>query len=536
MANNKSFKKTFTSLKNTVTISDGKGGMTSADIYTIFIAPEDLVKFAEVPSFDESDSHNKIATNLITPPTKEWQRPLDSDRVEKIGEWYGNTIEKRMMPNPILVGESSYSKSQDNGASIEVKQKTDSAGAAIEDVFDVILQNNGKCPLWILDGQHRSFGLASHDKTKKQKVPVVLLIKSPEYTMQFLAQIFTEVTTGAKPLEDLHLNWMLYSFGMYPYQKGLSGSLPNGYDKAMLSVIDLTSCGAFDGTQNEFFDVIKFNPYDKSIKSAFNYTYDSKGWVDIIAKHYFSTSGAGKMEPKELSLEIVRFLRAAKALDSHRASDSKIFASSGKHFEVLLKHLIIQFLENVDALGLRGQVDWEKHLKSHKWEKADWRLKWANQGTSSKWGRFANRAAEFVMKNIFGTVPFPNTPDVTLAGPSDLVIEAFVRTQAGEPSKINAAIKHNPNPSIHINGGLPPWTTGENREMIRVSVPDGGIGSLVDVEWKDATGLEGVCKVSRDMRSSVIDLSILKDPLKLTVTTCCFDQASKKTDIFTIQW
>ena len=128
--------------------------------------------------------------------------------------------------------------------------------------YEIEFINNGKSALWILDGQHRTHGLAKHANTQNEKIPVVLLIKNSAYVMEFLAQIFTEVTTGAKDLEHIHKNWMEYSFGLGGvYKKGLSTKIPpSPQDRAMLTVIELTTNSNFDGQHNEFYNQIKFNP------------------------------------------------------------------------------------------------------------------------------------------------------------------------------------------------------------------------------------------------------------------------------------
>ena len=53
-------------------------------MYTGFLTPNQLIEFADVPSFDEKDTHVKISTNLGNDPVADWQRPMDKARLELI--------------------------------------------------------------------------------------------------------------------------------------------------------------------------------------------------------------------------------------------------------------------------------------------------------------------------------------------------------------------------------------------------------------------------------------------------------------------
>lgn len=527
-------KKKYTGIKTTTAIGDGMGGKVNVPLFTIFITPAELVQLAEVPSFKESDQHSDLATNLKTPPTKDWQRPLNLERIKVIGNYFGTTSEKRLMPNPILVGESSASsKVGDMSASIDVAQLKDSTGKAVPDVWEITINNNGKPALWILDGQHRSYGLADNLNTKNEKIPVVLLIKSSEYTMQFLAQIFTEVTTGASDLEEIHKNWMQYSFGMSKYKKGLGQGISNPYDNAMLTILQLTTLSTLDGVSNEFYNGIKFNPYDTSVLRTFNLTWNSNEWIDILANNYFKNDG--KLAPELLAEQMIRFLRAASKLDVYVPNGSKIFGE--KWFQVLLNHLIWQFLQNLDILGYKTQLEWESHLKLQKWDTSDWRILWATGSQSSNWGRYSNRASEYVMKRIMSNVPFSVTPDVALRGPSEITLTAYPKTTAGKKSNNNKANQLNPSGSIHINGGAPIWTTGVDRKIIEFSVPKSGIGSLVSMEYKDASSQTGkVSILAKDTRTQLLDLDTLKSPIDITLMHCCFNEATKSELKLILQW
>lgn len=73
-------------------------------VFIGFLSAADLVKIAEAPAFSSTTSHEQIATNVLTPPIKDWQRPIDTTRVQKIADVYSNNSE--LMPNPVLVSEN----------------------------------------------------------------------------------------------------------------------------------------------------------------------------------------------------------------------------------------------------------------------------------------------------------------------------------------------------------------------------------------------------------------------------------------------
>jgi hypothetical protein len=549
------FKNTYTGIRTDVNIYE-MGKLISVPLYTIFITPEELVQLAEVPSFAVGDSHEDLADNLKKPPTKDWQRPLSDKRVTDIGDYFGSPVEKRLMPNPILLGESDAAQKKTH-AKVDAVQLTDSAGKAVTDVWEITIENKGKHALWILDGQHRTFGLNSNKNTKNQKIPVVLLIKSKAYSMQFLAQIFTEVTTGAANLEEIHTNWMEYSFGMGNYSRGPVLTAPmNGSDKAMMTVIHLTTMGSVDGTANEFYNNIKFNPYDDSVLNSFNYTWESPKWVVCINSHYYSTKTPGTLSPNELAIQMVRFLRAAENLDIIAGNKSRIFGNvtkgAGRVSDVLLNWMIWQFLQNLDTLGSKTQTDWETHLKSQKWDKADWELRWATGSWSSRWGRYTNRAAEYVFKSIMSTTTLTTTPSSALTAASDFTIigqtatppkygkGGILKSPGGKPGKKNMANEIGPGKLIHINGGKGKWTSGVNRRFVHFTVPVDGVSSISGLKGKDAKGLKVeeviFIKYPKDIKTSTIDLSLFTSPIEFELYLCSFNEASESPEKFRLEW
>src|SRR5207253_2463788 len=123
-------------------------------IFIGFVSAKDLLQIAEAPAFDNTTTHEDIATNILKPPIKDWQRPIELSRVNQIAAVYNNPNE--FMPNPVLLSE--------NGLTAPSHSITPLlAGGQITHTWEIDIPIPGigqPKPLWILDGQHRIRGLA----------------------------------------------------------------------------------------------------------------------------------------------------------------------------------------------------------------------------------------------------------------------------------------------------------------------------------------------------------------------------------------
>ena len=76
-------------------------GTSQFPIFISFIPAEDILKIAEVPSFKKTTNNHDIAENVLTPPIKDWQRPLNEERIKSIADVFSNI--GNLMPNPVLL-------------------------------------------------------------------------------------------------------------------------------------------------------------------------------------------------------------------------------------------------------------------------------------------------------------------------------------------------------------------------------------------------------------------------------------------------
>jgi hypothetical protein len=209
-------------------------GSNPYPIYIGYLSAEEILEIAEVPSYDENTQNFEIATHAVTPPVKEWQRPLDRDRVGDIAARFDNTGE--FMPNPVLLCENVTI----NPSPIQYIPHTlygNTPTGFIEVHVPAVADGQPK-PLWILDGQHRINGLG-RSAQNHDKIPVVMLLDraSGFYTGSVLAKIFAQVTTSAKKLDVLHNEWLTFAFNLDTYDP----TRPNfsAHKDSMTSVAEL---------------------------------------------------------------------------------------------------------------------------------------------------------------------------------------------------------------------------------------------------------------------------------------------------------
>src|SRR4051812_45661516 len=77
------------------------GGARRYPLFVGFMPGKDIAKVSEAPSFRPDQPHEEIASNVLRPPVKDWQRPLDEDRVGTIMAAFDDT--GALMPNPVLL-------------------------------------------------------------------------------------------------------------------------------------------------------------------------------------------------------------------------------------------------------------------------------------------------------------------------------------------------------------------------------------------------------------------------------------------------
>lgn len=322
-------------------------------MYTGFLQASLLIEIAEVPSFAKNKPHHRIADDVIKPPIDEWQRPEEKDKIQIIKEIYGDINKDNLMANPVLLGTARQNLLPPN-VEIYLTQKIVKSSSGeiipIPNLYEVEVKYDStqKRPLWILDGQHRIKGL-SISKQKNELIPFVLLHDSQKYTPPYLAEIFTHVTTGAKPMDPIHGEWMKFAFNLGNYQH-------RSHKSAMEATINLCIKPVIAGLSNPFNNQIQFNPHLPSPKwNAFEF--NAIEWEQLIATNYYAKQG--KLSPTELAEEIVKSTLTFQKFDTHKNNDSRLFSSNKSH-KILAEAYLIGLFAYLSQTNKQMSIsDWE---------------------------------------------------------------------------------------------------------------------------------------------------------------------------------
>jgi len=528
-------------------------------IFSGFLSPDEILRVSKVPNFEGyeyddtqtpaailsvGDSHQQLAANLLVNPTEDWQRPLSSKRKVTISEVYSDVGHKRLMANPVLLGEDRVVTA---GADANIGNHQATGGI---DQYTIRFTANQEKPLLILDGQHRIYGLAHNAATRGKKIPVVILLQSADYTKEFLAQIFTEVTTGAMKLSPIHEHWMKYTFSMHPFDV-------ENMKRAMKVVIALCNTVQIDGIDNEFYNQVKFNPTHRSDVGPWNVTLDCIDWTSVMYEYYENCPGPviNKMSDVELTTVIVRFTRAAVEKDQHQGAgtndDSKLFGTVNKPHSILrdalYKQLIKYCAANSNLAKDKSKQEWiDDILDPGMFSPSDWRLPWVTAGTlSSVWAKPAKKTVNQFFANMFNNQGANNA-----AISSKIETHSNVATiignkstpagkmSSGAATKGSETVGHNAHVNInldtanwpHINGGA------IEREFIRVAIESDICGSTLNsVKW-ETTHSRGNSQISGGKQSGPIDLRGLTSPISLVVETVGYSKDSMNTMSLTVNF
>jgi hypothetical protein len=333
----------------------------------------DILSVAEVPAFTTSTAHDSIATNVMSPPIREWQRPLDLDRVAQIAHTFNNTGE--LMPNPVLLAENVA------GHCTSPIVQARMVGGLQSGMVDITLMppTPGQAkPLWILDGQHRINGLAASMQSTNV-VPVVMLLNhgGNHYNGPLLAKLFAQVTTTAHKLDELHNEWLTFAFKLGKY----SLALPDGTDQrnAMETVTALCRTPQFGPASSPFFNRVKFNsnvPLQAPAPGGF--AYSCIDLQTLIYESYFHAPvtgvGVPRLTPFQLAEQIVS-AHAALSAAVQNPMDSVFFGlSHGSGQQIMQDAFIAAVCASLRKNGIPNS--WGAELNVLQFGSTNWKFTW----------------------------------------------------------------------------------------------------------------------------------------------------------------
>ena len=157
---------------------------------------------------------------------KEWQRRPDVRRIQAIQNFM-DANDENMILNSIMLyipenakGVSIEREGDNATVKVDLKEFLQPRGNHLVDVVVSEDDDGNKIfedhrPIWIVDGQHRTRGMALSPRGAETKVPVIILHAEESeggVNLSTIAKIFTEINTLAKPLDFFQENYLSYKF------------------------------------------------------------------------------------------------------------------------------------------------------------------------------------------------------------------------------------------------------------------------------------------------------------------------------------
>lgn len=382
-----------------------KSGSRRYPLFVGFLPADKIAAIAEAPSFRPDQRHEELASNVLRPPVTDWQRPLETDRVDNIRAAFNDT--GALMPNPVLLSANGNKDDQLPVIRQETVNSQTPTGSYIVEVDDK--RKAGKKPLWILDGQHRINGLAKSDQGDNE-VPVVLLLNDDageSYTGSDFASLFAQVTTTAKKLDELHNAWLTFAYDLNEYAE----SFPeHGQHRSAMEVVcELCQLAKLsDGQPNPFHNTVRFNP-ERSVPKDSTFSYGCRELKELVRKHYFD-GAAHPLAPAALADELGKALRALREV-VRAPQDRSVFFGTTEWAQVAMQDAyLIAVMAYLREHG--APEDWTAVLKGLEFHKTDWQFKNWVTTLSGKAGTDSRNVAERVFVSAFSDNELPDGQNI----------------------------------------------------------------------------------------------------------------------------
>ena len=200
---------------------------------------------SSVPSLPEAISSSETGERVLDRDLAqdEWQRRVDPKRILAIRDFIG--LPDNIVANSALLyspaGEGSITCTKEGIVEIDfggfLKQMGDQFQDKwfdddSDDVWDIDLR-----PMWLIDGQHRTRGLAQSEIGSEMEIPVILF--TDEFSLNESAKVFAEINTLQRPLSPLHTLFMQHRF-----------RIPTGGGKRDFRPWDVNENETWDSRQN----------------------------------------------------------------------------------------------------------------------------------------------------------------------------------------------------------------------------------------------------------------------------------------------
>ena len=388
-------------LKNTI-----KSSSNEYPVYIGFLPAKEILQIAEAPSFSGDTTHQDIAVNIMTPPIKDWQRPLDEDRVTNISLLFNNIGE--FMPNPVLLCENVNLNHQ----YITINQQQTREGGVPTNIWEVNVSSpseNAEKPLWILDGQHRINGLAKSLQANNP-IPVVLLLNvgSNSYSGPLLAKIFAQVTTSATQLDDLHNEWLTFAFNLSDYSD--SDTKNTEHRQAMIATAELCRQPSLSSSPilpNPFFNEIRFNTHRPAGPKSGGFAYTCIEIKELFRKYYYSCSSeiGNHLSPEKLAIQVGLAYQALTQVVMAPQDETVFFGKEEYSQRIMQDAFIIGVLSYLLKHSAPGS--WEQILDNLSFRTTSWNFKSWVRTLSGSAQSTSRKLAISVFKRVFQDQSLP---------------------------------------------------------------------------------------------------------------------------------
>lgn len=406
-----------------------KSGTNTYPIYIGFAKAEDIAKVAMAPAFTRETPNQQIADNITSQPVKDWQRPIDAERVNGIAETFDNT--GGLMPNPVLLSNNAFYQ----GVKIAPKDVHSYATNTFEVDIDEDTPPDQKS-LWILDGQHRIFGL-SKSAQKDNLVPVVLLLSEAagSYTSPGLAKIFAQVTTAAKKLDELHNEWLTYAFELERYSPAKDKEQRT--KQAFSTVVELCRTPEWTGSANPFFNQVQFNETVPVNPSFGGFQFRCNVLSELLLRNYYLVSAAvPHRTPAEVAQEIARAYQALHQIVQN-PSASVFFGAGPKQQSIVQEAFLVGVLARMLVNG--STADYQTLFQGLNFHQTNWDF----SAWTKSLGAQQNSASKKIARNVFdaamstGTLPTGSTniADHLRGNGAAVTVRCSRLTPANRPAK-----------------------------------------------------------------------------------------------------
>ena len=389
-------------------------------MYLGFASSNLIDSIADVPNFANEAEHEHLANELLTPPIRSWQRPFIQQKIDDIAKIYAATDKDNVMPNPVILSTNPLVQDQ-HGILVKPKVKrihiNDTEDVEVSELWNIKIDSSGGKPLWILDGQHRTFGMKSTandpNGVDRSDMPIpFILLHGENYDPPMLAEIFTYVTSGAKEMDPIHKYWMHYSFKLGRHakpeiQNSMKASIALCDEEFFNSaVIDENEHETTEQVWNIFRNRIKFNPRDENFSGYYSFNFTCASLSDLIAKQYY-TGNSQPLDPKDLAAQICFAVKAFHDSDKYKEDTrggSVLFDNSIPKTRRLSRlatafvHSALEFLRVDQPEGFSYQ-QWKEHLCDgvREFDRNDWGMsQWRGGGLDGASGNRSDKLAKRV--------------------------------------------------------------------------------------------------------------------------------------------